>query len=125
MLAGNSTIEVSKFELRILRNQAEMLKEYQKLAGDQYFQLQRLTKSVTELNMLNAQTAEKSNLTVTKMKEARRELNLVMDLMKDLYTENASLKKQNQLLKEGIQLTKEKSQLLLQEAHLNFNKGNA
>ena len=115
-------MEISEFELRILRDQAEMLKEYQKLAGDQYFQLQRLTKSVTELNMLTAQTAVKSNQTVTQMKEARRELNLVMELMNDLYAENASLKKQNQLLKEGLQLNKEKSQLLIEEARLQFQK---
>ena len=100
-----------------------MLKEYQQLAGDQYIQLQRLTKSVTELNILNAQTAEKSIQAAAQMKKARSELNLVMDLMKDVYTENAALKKQNHLLKDGIKLTKEKSKLMIEEAKLAFQTG--
>lgn len=116
------TVEISAFDLRVLREQAGMLKEYQKLAGDQYVQLQNLTASVTRLNLVNAQLRQKSEDTIKQMKKAREEVELVVDLMKDLHERNEALTKQNGLLKENIQLTKEKSGLLLEEAKKIFRK---
>ena len=94
------TVEISAFDLRVLREQAGMLKEYQKLAGDQYVQLQNLTASVTRLNLVNAQLRQKSEDTIKQMKKAREEVELVVDLMKDLHERNEALTKQNGLLKE-------------------------
>ena len=99
-----------------------MLKEYQKLAGDQFVQLQNLTASVTRLNLVNAQLRQRSEETIKQMKKAREEVNLVVDLMKDLHEKNEALTKKNELLKENIKLTKETSELLLQEARNTFRK---
>ena len=63
-------VEITAFEHRILRDQAEMLKEYQKLASDQYVQIQTLTKLVTQLKLLNAQSQTQSKQILHQMTQS-------------------------------------------------------
>ena len=120
-----STVEISAFELQILQEQSKTLKEYQKLAGDQFVQLQNLTKSVANLNIANAQLQQRSKETIERMKMAREEVNFVVDRMKELLEMNEALTRKNDLLKENIRLTKEKYDLLLQEANATSLNRNA
>ena len=84
-----------------------MLKEYQKLASDQYVQLHTLTESVTELKVANHQTQLKFKEIIGQMVKAREEMDLVVNLMKSLHEGNETLRKQNILLKERIRLLQE------------------
>ena len=81
-----------QIEVLSLRNQD--LRQYKEIADSQNQQLESLSKSVENLNGVNRHIGNEWSKTIEKMKQAREEMDTVVDMMNELFEENKKLKEE-------------------------------
>ena len=86
-------------EIHELRLENNYLKQFQNLAQEQTSQLETLSKSVAVFHKTNTKTSQEWKKTIKRMKQAREELELLLDMMNKLKKENEALKKEIEDLK--------------------------
>ena len=93
MSRANHDMEKLVRRLRFLESENLTLKEYKDLAHSQTQQIEDLSKSIENLNAVNDKINQEWRKTISKMKQAREEMDLIVDLMGKMHEENTQLKR--------------------------------